>query len=478
MFLQYSDFFDFENEGVFVGYISYTYNEPSLYLMLWELLNPASQYAVFFNPSSMVSNKNFAFGVYWKSTNKNRMEIVLNYVGIWGDLYIPFAFESEEKGGVQEVFFIKKIGKLWLGFSLLEKDMIDMGMTLQETLFTKTNIELKYLLTKEDIPNLRETDTIPVNLNIYAQTVVNAGVGGRFIAGASPYCFSIAWGDEKIGYGVSFFWTNYFEISNIEDSIYLSMKPMEFSLISSSEWHLGLDAVLNVKAPSFLKFYGKKRIKGYEPGIGFGVSTQFKEVEIGGAVIHRTGARVMGYTHIHAVNFLSLDIVEVEGTGVKVDTLNKLLEGSIHITVSSKDVKYSEYKTTESLVLPSRSSLVAGFHAVPGLWRIDGILFLTRTWESPSKTSEVILGTGIGISRPVYLRFSQALFYRIIYLENIPIITLPAVFYGLSASFEWKNFKIDLGVATNTTTVLFYSLGKIKNMFSRFSIQGGVRYEF
>ncbi len=476
IFLQFVEFFSLSATGGFILYTAYNYTEPSIYTLQWKSLNPSQGYGIYLNPSVMAGGEEFKIGFYLKSKNLNQAEILFKNTDFF-DLLIPFVFRSEEKGGIRGFYVFKKIKKFWTGISFLDSDVLN--IELKGGISSQFYLDLyeDYTITKKEIPALREEDTIPVSFKVYGNASFNASLSGLLCTKSFPFYFAVGWESKKIKYGIDFLWTIYEEDTQIKDSISYGFSPTGVDILSSSEWNLGVDASVEFETPSFFSFTGKREVRGYEPGIGIGLSGELFQTLFGASIIHRPGARIIENISTQVFKELSMEIKGIEGSKVVVDTLNKTLSGKMHIKIGSKNPEKMKDEKINSLLLPPRTTFSFGMHASPFPWEIDMVLFFTRTWGI-SKTSEIFIGTGFGIQKPFPLRLSQVLFYRIIYIEDLPIFTLPAVFYGVSTTIKYKHMEVDLGMGLNTTTSIFYSLGGSGNIFSRYTINLGVSYGF
>lgn len=450
--------FSLEGIASVSGGISYNYVDPYLYLLNYDYRNPASASGMrgaFVNPAGLASVKTAAGAVAAGFGRTGGVELNLSSdIPYVGRVELPISLYAEEASGVYFGGAAARIDDLVVGFAYVEGGRFNGDIFARAEVVFSAAYSLRDTLTEVDLPGQEEEVTIPILIDL-------KGEGGGLIAvenmtrlKTTPFYLILATENKGINYGVAFRWNTYSGWIDYTDTLTPVLRPSGASVYSESrEWDVGVAVSAVVEGGELYSNKYFTTLRGNELGAVFGIEKPGDLISWGFAVEQNLGTNVLR-TRIGKSSKGGLPhVVELNTQNLEVDNDAKVLKGEMTIVLGYDELEVSEGETSELLKLPPRTRLAGGIRIEPGDWIIDASFAMSSTWGLG--TSGVFFGTGFGYDWKVPIRFSQAIFYRVTKIEEVPIYSIPGIFLGISTTLAWKGLELDIGLRANTTTMFF-----------------------
>lgn len=463
--------FSISTDASLSGALAYNYVDPYLYIMNYSFENPAAARGMrgaFINPSALALIRTSS-GVVSAGFGRTggldlRFSTQLPYVG---EMSLPISFYAEEESGVYTGGAAVRIGELVVGLGFVQGDRFSGEFKGRGELAFKATYSYHDTLTSADLPQLEETDTIPILIDLYGDGGGLLAILARARLRSTPLYLMLATQDKGVNYGLSFRFNTIEGFIDYTDTLTPVLRPSGANLYSeSNQWDVGVAVSALIEGGELYSNRYVSSIRGSELGAVLGASKQTEEFSWGVSIEQNLGAKILKSSAGSRTRGGLPKVVELNTQNLEVDVDARTIKGEMSVVLGYDDYQEQEGSSTELLNLPPRTGLKGGIEATPGNWIIDATIATASTWGRGS--SEIFFATGFGhnfhISVPVKdtiidwqlpLRFSQAIFYRVTKIEEIPLYTIPGLFFGVSTTLVWKGIELDISLRTNTTTALF-----------------------
>ncbi|MQY70897.1 hypothetical protein GH141_03070 [bacterium] len=450
--------FSFEGVASISGALSYNYVDPYLYLLNYDYKNPASASCMrgaVTNPAALALVKTVAGAIAAGFGRTGGVELTLSSeIPYVGEVKVPISFYAEEASGVYFGGGAARMGEVVVGFAYVEGDRFNGDIFARADVAFSATYSLRDTLTEADLPGQEEGTTIPILIDLKGEGGGSMAIEGRARLKATPFYLILATEEGGINYGVAFRWSTFDGWIDYTDTLTPVLKPTGARVYSESdEWDVGVSISAVVEGGEIYSNKYSATLVGNQLGAAFGMQKPSDLISWGFSVEQDLGANILR-TRIGRSRRGGLPrVVELNTENLEVDADARILKGEMTVVLGYDDLQVSEVESRELLTLPPRTSFRGGIQVTPGDWIIDASFTASRTWGRG--TSEVFFGTGFGYNWKVPIRFSQALFYRVTKIEEMPIYSIPGLFFGVSTTLEWKGLGLDLSIRANTTTALF-----------------------
>ncbi|MBN2378644.1 hypothetical protein JXM67_02430 [candidate division WOR-3 bacterium] len=446
---------ELELAGSLKGAILYNYVAPYLYLMNYEFYNPAVAHGMngaIVNPAGLATVQNAAGVVTAGFGRRGKLEqTVALELPVVGYVDIPLSLYAAEASGVNYGGAALRISDLVLGVAYREGRRIQSEIVSRGEFTFQTDYTFSDTVSDPGIPG-SEGD-IPIYLKIDGKAGGIFTLDRRMRLRTTPFYLFFATELENFNLGVAFRWNNIRGWIDYTDSALLRLDPTTAEVYTESDdWKLDITTRVDIaEEPRFNSYY--TTLRGDELGAMIGVQKNGGLLRWGASLGLDLGANLLrereGYEQRVGFPYLA----ELNASNLVIDEEAKTMSGTISAILKYDDLSKVDMDTSDILVLPPRTNLCAGIQVHPGDWIIDASLNLVKTWGKG--TSEIFFGTGFGYDWKVPIRFSQGLYYSVTQIEEIPIYSIPAIFFGVSSTLNWKAIQLDLSIRANTTTALF-----------------------
>lgn len=384
-----------------------------------------------------------------------------------GELSLPVSLYAEEKGGVYLAGAAIRMEEVVAGIAFAGGDQFNSDFRGRAELAFQADLQFSDTFTVSEVPALDESDTVPVRIYLH-------GDGGGLIAvesysrlKATPVYLILATERNGTNYGFAFRWNTFDGWLDYSDTLTPVLRPSGGSVYSESqEWDVGIALHTVIEGGEIYSNKYVTTLRGNELGGVFGIQKQKDGFDWGFSLEQTLGTNILRDRYGRNRRGGLPRIVELNTQDLEVDGDARILKGDMTLVLGYDELSVAEGETSELLRLPPRSVFRGGIQTRPGNWIIDASGAMAKTWGKG--TSETFFGTGFGynfhipvqtkrenIDWVVPVRFGQAIFYRITKIDEVPIYTIPGLFFGLSTTLAWKGLELDLSVRANTTTAFF-----------------------
>lgn len=440
------------------GALAYNYVDPYLYLINYSYENPGSASGMrgaFVNPAALASVKSasasFSAGFGRVGGINLNLSSNLPYVGEVG---LPVTLYAEEKSGIYMGGAAVRIGEVVLGLAYVQGDRFESEIDARGELNFTATYSYRDTLTELDFPDVDEPMTVPVLIDLYGKGGGIISVENRTKLKSTPVLLMLATQDKGINYGISFRLNTFNGFIDYTDTLTPVLKPTGANVYSESDiWDVGVQLIAQIEGGELYANRYFTTLTGNELGAVFGIQKQGQEFSWGASLEQDLGAQILEVRNGKGVRGGLPRIVEINTQNLEVDQDSRIIKGQMKVVFGYDSLREIEGESRTLLTLPPRTSIRGGIQATPGDWIIDATLAMAGTWGEGN--TEAFFGTGFGYNWKVPIRFSQAVFYRVTKIEEVPIYTIPALFFGVSTTLAWKGIELDLSVRANTTTALF-----------------------
>ncbi len=444
------------------GAIIYNYVDPYLYLMNYSYMNPGSASGMrgaLVNPAALASVKTSSGSISAGFGRVGGIDLDLSTkLPFIGEFAVPISLYAEEASGVYSGGAAVRIGDVVVGLAYIQGDKFSGVLDARGELDFTATYSYRDTLTEVDFPGADEPMTVPILIDLY-------GKGGGLISienitkmSTTPFYLMLATQDNGINYGLSFRLNTYDGFIDYTDTMTPILKPTGANVYSESqEWDVGVQLSAVIEGGELYANRYLTSLKGTELGAVLGIQKPGDDFSWGASLSQDLGAQILEVGNGRSIRGGLPRIVEINTQNLEVNQDSRTIEGQMRIVLGYDSLRESSGESSELLTLPPRTGLRAGIQGTPGNWIIDATFSLARTWGQG--TSEAFLGTGFGYvfgnDYKIPLRFSQGLFYRVTKIEDVPLYSIPALFFGVSSTFAWKGIELDLSIRANTTTAIF-----------------------
>ncbi len=483
------------------GALSYNYVDPYLYLLNYDYQNPGSASGMrgaFANPAALaaVATASGVITAGFGRTGGINLNLASD-IPFLGKVKMPVSFYAEEISAVYFAGAAARMGEVVVGFAYADGDRFNSDFFARAEVSFAATYFLRDTLTEADLPDQDEATSIPILIDL-------SGAGGGLISLESisrlrttPFYLMLATENKGINYGVTFCLTNISGWTDYADTLTPVLEPSGARIYSESEeWDVGVSVSAVVEGGEIFTNKYFSTISGNELGITFGMQKPGKTLSWGFALEQSLGANVLRKKIGRSSKGGLPRVIELNTQNLEVDGDAKLIKGEMTIVLGYDDLEKKEGEVRELLTLPPQTSFSGGIQAEPGDWIIDASIASSSTWRRG--VSGIFFGTGFGyrfnipveIKQKIYnwifpVRFSQAIFYRVTKIEEIPIYSIPGLFFGVSTTQAWKGVELDLSIRVNTTTAFFGNYAAAIDpdvpdlgIFNYLSAGAGLRYGF
>lgn len=452
--------FSFQGFACVEGVLSYNYVDPYLYLLNYDYQNPASASGIrgaVTNPAGLASVKTAAGAVAAGLGRTGGVEFTLSSdIPYVGKVELPISLYAQEASGIYLGGAAVRMGEVVVGFVYVEGDRFNGDIFARAEVTFSAAYSLHDTLTEADLPGQEEETTIPILIDLKGEGGGLIAIEGLTRLRATPFYLILATEDKGINYGLAFRWNTFNGWIDYTDTLTPVLKPTGASVYSESdEWDVGVAISAVVEGGEIYSNRYSSTLVGNELGVVLGIERPGDLLSWGFSLQQSLGANILR-TRIGRSRRGGLPrVIELNTQNLEVDGDARILKGEMTVVLGYDDLQVTEGERRELLTLPPQTSLRAGIQVTPGDWIIDASFATSGTWGHG--TSGLFFGTGFGYNWKVPVRFSQAIFYRVTKIEEVPIYTIPGLFFGLSTTLEWQGVELDLSIRANTTTALFGS---------------------
>jgi len=464
--------FSINTNAVISGVLSYNYVDPYLYIMDYGYENPGTANQLkgaVINPASLalVDNAVAVASAGFGRTGGVEFNLKTTMPKV-GKLTLPISLYAEETGGMYLAGVAVRVEGMVMGLAYLQGDRFIGDLNTRGELTFAARYSFKDTMRDMYIPVKDTFIQVPIRIELY-------GDGGGLLAlknhtklSTTPYYFMFATEHKGVNYGLSFKVTHYDGLVDYTDTLTPLLRPSGANVYSeSAEWDLGITASAVVEGGELYSNRYFTILNGNELGMIFGIQKRNKNFDWGVSVEQNMGASILRSANGYSTRGGLPRVLDIQTDKLQFDVDRRLISGKMKIVFGYNDWTKKKSESKELLNLPPRTTFRGGINARPGNWILDATITSSTTWGKG--VSEVLLGSGFGYNFPVKLstwkgkvydwhiplRFSQAIFYRVTKIEELPIYTIPALFFGVSTTLGWKGLQMDLSVRANTTTALF-----------------------
>jgi len=451
--------FTLEGTASVSGALSYNYIEPYLYVLNYDYQNPASSAGMrgaFTNPAALASVKTAAGGIAAGFGRTGKVALTIrSEMPYIGELKVPVSFYAEEASGVYFAGAATRMGEVVMGLVYLEGDRFNADFSARAEIGLAASYSLRDTLTEADLPGQDEPTTVPILIDMHGQGGGVMAVEDRTRLKAAPFYLVFATANNGTNYGFAFSWNHLEGWIDYNDTLTPVLRPTGASVYSESdEWDIGVAISAEIEGGEIYSNKYFTTLRGDELGAVFGMQKRTDGgLKWGFSVEQTLGANVLRRRVGRSRRGGLPRIVELNTQNLKVDGDAKLITGEMTVVLGYDEEEATQGETKELLRLPPRTRLCGGVQVEPGDWVIDASFATSRTWGRG--TSEVFFGTGFGYNWKVPIRFSQVIFYRVTKIEEVPIYSIPGIFFGGSTTLKWKGVELDISIRANTTTAFF-----------------------
>jgi len=446
---------DFDLSGSLSGAVVYNYVTPYLYLVNYEYNNPAIAHGMngaLVNPASLATIENAAGSIVAGFGRRGRLEqtVVLDVPAV-GFVDIPLSLYASEQSGIYYGGAGIRFGDVVVGVAYKEGDRFQSEVASRGDFSFGATYEFADTIPEPDIPE--PLGDIPIILKLEGKTGGLFTIESRIRLRSTPLTVFCATEIKEVNYGLAFRWRMFNGWVDYTDSALLRIDPSMINVYTESEeWEVDIDAVVDIEEDARFNTHSTT-IEGNEFGVSAGAQKHWDMIDIGASVGLDFGSnlyrRKTGVEQRTGFPYLT----SLEASNFEVDEETKTVTGVISAKLGYDYVTVTQIDTSDRLHLPPRTSFNTGFHTTPGDWIIDAALNYVKTWGRG--ISEIFFGTGFGYNWKIPVRFSQGIYYKVTKIEDVPIYTIPALFFGVSTTLAYKAVQLDLGLRANTTTGFF-----------------------
>lgn len=465
--------FSINTDASLSGALSYNYVDPYLYIMNYTFQNPAAAEGMrgaFVNPAALAAVKTSSGSVSAGFGRVGGLALNLStnlpYVG---QMSLPISFYAEEESGIYSGGAAVRIGEVVVGLGFVQGDRFAGEFAGRGEVAFKATYSYHDTLTSADLPALDEVDTVPILIDLYGEGGGLLAIQARARLHSTPLYLILATQDQDKGvnYGLAFRFNTIEGWVDYTDTLTPVLRPSGANLFSeSSQWDVGVAVSVVIEGGELYSNRYYSTLQGSELGAVLGASKQGEDFSWGVSLEQNLGAQILKSSGGKRTRGGLPKVVELNTQNLEVDVDTRTIKGNMSVVLGYDDYQEYEGSSTELLSLPPRTGLRGGIQATPGNWIIDAALATASTWGAGN--SEIFFGTGFGhnfhipisIKDTVYdwqvpVRFSQAIFYRVTKVEEVPLYTIPGLFFGVSTTLAWKGIELDLSLRANTTTAIF-----------------------
>ncbi|MBD3286737.1 hypothetical protein GF359_09005 [candidate division WOR-3 bacterium] len=446
---------EFGLQGSLKGAVVYNYVTPYLYLVNYEYNNPAAAHGMngaVANPASCASIDRAAGAIVAGFGRRGRLEqTVVIDAPVVGIVDIPLSLYAAEHSGIYYGGAGLRIGEVVIGLSYMEGDRFQSEVTSYGEFSFSADYEFADTIPDPGIPE--PVGDIPIILKLEGETGGIFTIDSRIRLRSTPLTVFVATEIKEIDWGLALQWRKFNGWIDYTDSASLRLDPSIINVYTESEeWEVDIDAQVDIEEEArFNSYY--TTITGNEFGIAAGAQKEWNSLNLGASLGFDSGSRLRREKQGSQQRTGFPYLASLEASNIEVDEEERTVTGVISAELGYDYATVSEIDTVDRLLLPPRINFNAGFQVHPGDWIIDAVLNLVKTWGKG--TSEVFFGTGFGYDWKVPLRFSQGIYYKVTKIEEVPIYTIPALFFGVSTTLSYQAVQLDLGIRVNTTTGFF-----------------------
>lgn len=446
------------------GVLSYNYVDPYLYLLNYDFKNPgvaSGLRGAVTNPAALASVKTAAGAIAAGFGRTGGVEFTLSSdIPYVGTLELPISLYAEEASGVYFGGAAARIGELVAGLAYVEGDRFAGDIFVRAEVAFSAAYSLHDTLTEADLPGQEEGITIPILIDLKGEGGGLIAIEGIIRLETTPFYLILATEDKGINYGLALRWNTFKGWVDYTDTLTPVLKPSGASVYSESdEWDVGVAISAVIEGGEIYSNKYSSTLVGNELGVVLGIERPGDLLSWGFSLQQSLGANILRTRTGRSRRGGLPRVIELNTQNLEVDGDARILKGEMTVVLGYDDLEVSEGERSELLTLPPQTSLRGGIQATPGDWIIDASFATSGTWGHGN--SGVFFGTGFGYNWKIPIRFSQAIFYRVTKIEEVPIYTIPGLFFGLSTTLSWRGVELDLGVRANTTTALFGSYAAV-----------------